>query len=109
MLHILEVVTAVVLVMVVGLHVLDVVAVEVLVRVVVLHALDAVTVVVLVMVGAGVGELVGAGVGEQSVSWTVRELARSLLMGDSKKAGHRPVTLVGYSFGALVIYACLWN
>ena len=44
MLHILEVVTALVLVMVVGLHMLDVVTVEVLVTNVVLQMLDVVTV-----------------------------------------------------------------
>eukprot|EP00588_Corethron_pennatum_P002641 CAMPEP_0194302194 /NCGR_PEP_ID=MMETSP0169-20130528/62209_1 /TAXON_ID=218684 /ORGANISM="Corethron pennatum, Strain L29A3" /LENGTH=366 /DNA_ID=CAMNT_0039052511 /DNA_START=126 /DNA_END=1227 /DNA_ORIENTATION=+ len=34
-----------------------------------------------------------------------KELAKSLLT--NTKSGHRPVTLVGYSFGALVIYSCL--
>lgn len=34
-----------------------------------------------------------------------KELAVSLL--ESRAAGHRPVSLVGYSFGARVIYACL--
>jgi len=34
-----------------------------------------------------------------------KELAKSLLT--STGSGHRPVTLVGYSFGALVIYSCL--
>jgi hypothetical protein len=33
-----------------------------------------------------------------------QELARSLLI---NQAGHRPVTLVGYSFGARVIFSCL--
>lgn len=33
------------------------------------------------------------------------ELAVSLM--ESRTAGHRPVSLVGYSFGARVIYACL--
>jgi len=33
-----------------------------------------------------------------------RELAISLM---ESKAGHRPVTLVGYSFGARILYACL--
>ncbi|KAL7575719.1 hypothetical protein ACA910_003053 [Epithemia clementina (nom. ined.)] len=33
-----------------------------------------------------------------------RELARSLLF---SQAGHRPVTLVGFSFGARAIYSCL--
>jgi len=34
-----------------------------------------------------------------------KELAVSLL--ESRTAGHRPVSLVGYSFGARVIYSCL--
>lgn len=34
-----------------------------------------------------------------------KELAVSLL--ESHAAGHRPISLVGYSFGARVIYACL--
>uniref|UniRef100_A0A7S1FLM9 DUF726 domain-containing protein n=1 Tax=Corethron hystrix TaxID=216773 RepID=A0A7S1FLM9_9STRA len=34
-----------------------------------------------------------------------KELAQSLLA--NTKSGHRPVTLVGYSFGASVIYSCL--
>uniref|UniRef100_A0A7S1FKN1 DUF726 domain-containing protein n=1 Tax=Corethron hystrix TaxID=216773 RepID=A0A7S1FKN1_9STRA len=34
-----------------------------------------------------------------------KELAQSLLA--NTKSGHRPVTLVGYSFGALIIYSCL--
>lgn len=34
-----------------------------------------------------------------------KELAVSLL--ESHAAGHRPISLIGYSFGARVIYACL--